>query len=221
MLYATLSILLILSPLMPQQRIAQEPLTLPEQPAGIFKRVERIGNDRRGFFLFVSGRQHYTIRSDGLGQVEAPKTFRRRFHLSLGQAGRIVRFYSAEYENDLLFVYEVANENYGWGFVERFNQKTLTAKWRRPLKAVNLGPALVEQNFAYLSGFYLLAKIDLSSGSYIWQQEQFDSDYTPTTEVLRPNLREERVAFATNDKVIEVDKNTGKVLAFHNQEPIP
>jgi hypothetical protein len=213
--------MLILSTIMPQERIAQEPLTLTEQPAGIFTRVERIGNDRRAFFLFVSGEQHYTIRSDGLGEVEAPKTFRRRFHLSLGQAGRIVRFYSAEYENDLLFVYEVANENYGWGFIERFNKRTLTAKWRQSLRAVNLGPAIVEQNFAYLSGYYLLAKIDLSSGSYIWLQEHFDRDYTPTTEFLLPNLREERVAFATTDKVIELDKNTGKLLAFHNQEPIP
>ncbi len=213
-----LSITLLLATYGPQQPIPLTQHNLPESPSPVFTRVERVGDNSRAFFLISAAGRNYTIRSDGYGEIEAAKTLRRKFQLPLGQPGRLSRLYFAEYENDLLFIYEVTNGEYGWGFVERFDPKNQAAKWRKPLSGFNLGPALIESHYAYLSAFFVLAKIDLNSGAFVWQQEEFKREYAPMVEFFLPSLREERVIFPVDERVIEVDKNNGKVLAIHDAQ---
>ncbi len=76
------------------------------------------------------------------------------------------------------------------------------------------------ENTHYISAADLLAKIDLRSGEYVWQQEAFQKQYALSLSGFRlPSITEERVYFqeaAEKRKTVEVDKTTGKILNVKN-----
>jgi hypothetical protein len=185
-----------------------------------FDKVEITGDGFRSFFVFSAGHFHYIIRADGHSESDSGKPRPRNFDLRVGRNGHLVRVYFTEYEGDLLLIYEASDKQYGWGYVERMDQKTLKPRWLKPLNGFNIGPGLVEANYAYLSAVDLLAKIDLRSGDYVWQQLGFQEQYVLSSEGLRlPSIKGERVFFqenAENSKTIEVDKTTGKILSVRN-----
>ena len=108
----------------------------------------------------------------------------------------------------------------GWGYVVRMDQKKLKPKWIKPVSAFNFGPALVEAEYCYLTAANLLIKIDLRSGAFVWQQEEFEKQYAISSAGFRlPSLSDDRVFFqedAESGKTLEVDKATGKILSVKN-----
>jgi len=181
----------------------------------VFMRAERRGPERSSLFLVQVSAGSYTIRWDGF--VEAPGQYwHQHFQLPLGRSGRLERVYFLEHEGDLLLLYEVGNETSGWAYCERVNQKTMKTRWIAPLAGFNLGPALVEGNDAYLSAVNLLARLDLNSGKYVWQQTALEKDHPPAFEQFGlPSLTGDVAIFnedAERARVIEVDKATGKIL---------
>ena len=185
-----------------------------------FNNVEITGEGFRSFFVFSAEGFHYIIRADGHAESDSGKPRPRNFDLRVGRNGHVVRVYFTEYEGDLLLIYEASDKQYGWGYVERLDQKTLKPRWLKPVNGFNIGPGLVEANYAYLSAVDLLAKIDLRSGDYVWQQQAFQEQYVLSSKGFRlPSVKGERVFFqedATNGKTIEVDKTTGKILGGRN-----
>jgi hypothetical protein len=185
-----------------------------------FDRVEVSGEGFRSFFMFSFEGFHYTIRSDGFAESDSGQHRRGNFNLRVGRNGYLVRVYFTEYEGDLLLIYEASDKQYGWGYVERLDQKTLKARWLKPISSLNIGPGLVEANYAYLSAADLLAKIDLRSGNYVWQQQGFQEKNGLSSEGFRlPSVSGERLIFQEeleNGKTVEVDKTTGKILSVRN-----
>ena len=202
---------------------AQEPnnQTHPALAPRAFSKVESLGDGSRAFFMFATNGPGYTIRADGFAEQSAAGKGRpANFRLTVGRNGRIVRFYFLEHEGDLLLIYEGSDKQYGWGYVVRLNQKTLKPKWAAPVSDFNLGPGLVEDNYLYFSAANLLAKIDLHSGVYVWQQEDMQNKYALSFDGFRlPSITGERVYFpedGAKGKTIEVDKVTGKILSVRN-----
>lgn len=200
-----------------QQPAAQSSETV-EQRA--FNNVEVTGEGTRSFFIFVNEGFHYIIRADGHSESDSGKGRPRNFDLKVGGRGHVERVYFTEHEGDLLLIYEVSDKQYGWGYVLRFDQKTLKPKWTRPINGYNLGPGLIEAGYAYLSATNLLAKIDLRSGEYAWQATEFQKQYAQSSTFFRlPTLSGDRVLFredAENGKTVELDKTTGKILNVRN-----
>jgi len=182
-----------------------------------FNNVELTGEGFRSFFVFSTEGFHYIIRADGHTESDSGKPRSRNFDLRVGRNGHLVRIYFTEYDGDLLLIYEASDKQYGWGYVERFDQKTLKPRWLKPVNGINIGPGLVEANYAYLSAADLLAKIDLRTGEYVWQQQGFQEQYHLSSEGFRlPSINAERVFFdedAENGKTIEAAKTTGKILS--------
>ncbi len=192
---------------------SQQPENGPTQQ--VFAKAERRGPDRSSLFLVQVKGGNYTIRYDGF--VEAPGQYwHHHLQLPFGRPGHLERIYFLEQDDDLFFLYEVSNETSGWGYCERLNQKTLKTKWIAPVAGFNLGPALVEGNDVYLSAVNLLARLDLNSGKYVWQQTALDKDHPPAFEQFGlPSLTGNLAIFnedASRGRVIEVDKATGKIL---------
>jgi hypothetical protein len=185
-----------------------------------FNKVEITGEGGRSFFVFSVEGFHYIIRADGHAESNSGKPRPQNFDLRLGRNGHVVRVYFTEYEGDLLLIYEVSDKQYGWGFVERLNQKTLKPRWLKPVNGFNIGPGLVEANHAYLSAVDLLAKIDLQSGNSVWQKQGFQEQYVLSTEGFRlPSINGEQVFFredAEKGKTVEVDKTSGQILSVRN-----
>jgi len=186
-----------------------------------FTAVEAQGLEKwRSFFVFSSSGYSYIIRADGHSQSTAGNDRPRNFQLKLGLNGHLERFYFVEHDADLLMIYEVSDALSGWAYAVRLDQKTLKPKWIKSMSALNLGPALVEAEFAYLTAANLLIKIDLRSGASVWQQENLEKQYALSSLGFRlPSISNDRVFFQEdieNGKTLEVDKNTGKILSVKN-----
>jgi hypothetical protein len=86
------------------------------------------------------------------------------------------------------------------------NQKTLKPKWAAPINGFNIGPAALEANYAYLSAANLLAKIDLQTGKYVWQQEDPQKQYAVSFSGFRlPLIDGQRILFLE-------DRSKGKTV---------
>jgi hypothetical protein len=201
---------------------AQQPLNQPNaalEPIA-FTSVDLIGEGTRSFFVFGVNGFHYIIRADGHAESDDGKPKSRNFELRVGRNGHLVRVYSAEYDGDLLLIYEASDKQYGWGYVMRMDQKTLKPKWVKPVSSFNIGPGLMEGDCAYFGAADLLTKLDLRTGNYVWQQQKFREQYVLSSDGFRlPAVNGERLLFiedAENGKSIEVSKTTGKILGVRN-----
>ena len=186
-----------------------------------FAAVDRIGDPGyRSFFMFKTEGAGYTIRADGYAESSSAKARPRNFSLPLGRNGHMVRFYFLEYEGDLLLVYEGSDEEFGWGYLLRLNQKTLKPKWAAPINGFNIGPAALEASHAYLSAANLFAKIDLQTGKYVWQQEGLQKQYALSFNGFRlPLIDEQRILFLedrSKGKTVELDKASGRILSVRD-----
>lgn len=193
--------------------LAQTPATQTSHIA--LSAVERIGEPNGlSFFVIPTGELTFTIRYDGLGDTTAATTFirNRTFHLQMGGGGRLTQLFNAPLADDLLLVYEVAQGRSSRGFVARLDREKRFIRWTSSVPATNLGPGLIEDNFAYLTGQGFVAKIDLQSGKYVWQQTNFDKSFL---EFSLPEVNGANVAFyerGSSSRVLELEKTTGKIL---------
>jgi hypothetical protein len=184
----------------------------PEDSAGLqpFIRVER----GRGvtFFLFTTSDRNYTVSLYGLAEANFKKPHHRNtLQLKVGRGGRLERLYIAEYQNDLLFAYEVTD---GWAYVARLNQQARKFKWITAFARINLGPGLIENGSAYLTAQNLLAKVDLQTGNVLWQKEVGKGSAPIFVEFLLPEINGDHVTFRENaqrGRVIEVEKQNGEI----------
>ena len=179
-----------------------------EQP---LTRVDRTGDEKgRSFFIFFTSNLSYTIRHDGYGEMWSSKS-RKNFNLRMDGASRLDRMFFSEVDSDLILEYEVTDRKADWGYVLRMDQKKQKIKWIKPLSAYKLGPGLIVGNELYFSASNFLAKLDMNTGSLLWQQPQPDHDWS----FGLPSLKGETVTFEEErqtGRLVEVDKNTGRVI---------
>ena len=183
-----------------------------------FAQVERIGEaNARSFFVFTVGGRQYTVRHDGRGEITGPIFNKlRNFFLKLDGAARVERLYSAETGNDLLLAYGVTNGKSGWGYIARFDPSTPAFRWFAPIPSMNIGPGLIEGNYVYVTGQDFLAKLDLQTGKYVWQQTDFGKEYGPVfAQFALPEINGAAIVFpeaGARARTLEVDKATGRIL---------
>ena len=196
--------------------LAQTPSESGAQRA--FTDVERIGEaNARSFYVFtVAGRQ-YTVRHDGRGEITGPIFNKlRNFFLKMDGAARLQRLYSSEAGNDLLLAYEVTNGKSGWGYMARFDPSTPAFRWFAPIASTNIGPGLIEGNYVYVTGQDLLAKLDLQTGKYVWQQTDLGKEYGSVfAQFALPEINGATIVFpeaGARARTLEVDKATGRIL---------
>jgi hypothetical protein len=123
-------------------------------------------------FEFSSSSYKYVLASDGRGRREGGNGPVRRFDLRLHKNDYLTRdLYYAEYEGDLLLVCEYSDSEYGAGFIARLDGATLAMKWKRGTPAFNVGPALMEDKFAYVTAIGFVAKVNLETGAFAWKHD--------------------------------------------------
>lgn len=186
-----------------------------------FAAVERIGDPGyRSFFKFQTKSSGYIVRADGYAESYAAKARPRSFNLPLGRSGHMVRFYFLEHEDDLLLIYELSDERLGWGYLVRLNQKTLKPKWTRPINGFNIGPGLVDESDAYLSAANLFARVNLKTGTYVWQQLDPQKQFPLGFAGFRlPQFEGDRVFFFEDrqkGKTVEIEKSSGKIITVRD-----
>jgi len=189
--------------------VSGQPQTGQQVP---FVRVDRIGDvAERSFFVFSTSYRDYAIRHDGHGEGSSTTVMRKNFDLRMGGAGRLERLYFAEYDGDLFLEYEVTDLRGDWGYLLRMDQKMMKLRWIVPLSSNNLGPGLIDGEGIYFSAANLLAKVDLTNGSYLWQQNQTEHTWA----FGLPELKGQALVFhdaGEIDRSVEVDKPTGRLI---------
>ena len=203
--------------------LAQTPTDHVVQRA--FAYADRVGEaSARSFFVFSAGGRSYTIRQDGRAEITGSSFIRwRNFDLKMGGPGRLDRLYSAEVGNDLVLAYEVVNGNSGWGYVARLDPNARIFRWIAPVTSVNLGPGLIEGNYAYVTGQDFIAKLDLQTGKYVWQQTDLEKEYgSMFAQFALPQIKGAAIVFpeaGAKERKLEVDKDTGRILKGPSPSP--
>jgi len=198
-------------------------VTLAQTPGNVlgqhaFTQVERIGEaNARSFYVFTTGGRTYTVRHDGRGEITGPIFIKlRNFFLKMDGAARLERLYSADAGTDLLLTYEVANGRSGWGYIARFDPSVPVFRWFAPIPSMNVGPGLIEGNYVYVTGQDFLAKLDLQTGKYVWQQTDLTKEYGSVfAQFALPEINGAAIVFpeaGAKERTLEVDKVTGRIL---------
>jgi hypothetical protein len=181
-----------------------------------FALVERIGELKaRSFFVISKGDLTFAIRQDGLGDTTSTRFIRDRvFRLQMG-GGILERLYTADFGGDMVFAYEVIGGS-GRGYVARFDPNKRIFRWFAPIPAKNIGPGLIEDNYAYITGADFVAKIDLQTGKYVWQHADLKKESGSTfREFDLPEVNGSRVVFRErmdDGRSLQMDKASGAVM---------
>lgn len=182
-----------------------------------FSSIERIGELKtRSFFVFSRGDLTFAIRQDGLGDTTSTRFIRDRiFRLQMG-GGLLERLYTADFGSDVILAYEISGGALGRGYVARFDPQKRIFRWFAPLPARNIGPGLIEDNCAYVTGTNYVAKIDLQTGKYVWQHPDLKTeDGTTFRSFDVPEVSGSRIVFRElieDGRTLQMDKASGAVM---------
>jgi len=181
-----------------------------------FAMVERIGELKaRSFFVFSKGDLTFAIRQDGLGDTTSTRFIRDRIFRLQMSGGLLERLYTADFGAEVILAYEVTG-GAGRGYVARFDPNKRTFRWFAPIPARNIGPGLIEENYAYLTGTNFVAKIDLQTGKYVWQTADLKrEDGSAFRSFDVPEVNGSRVVFrelVEDGRTLQIDKASGAVM---------
>src|SRR5207248_4747622 len=120
-------------------------------------------------YTFSTSKGKFIVRSNGIGKrlTQHPAAFR----LKVDWGGYINNLYYLEDDSALYIIYEMTDEESGWGRIIKLDGKTLRPIWSHFIPVFNICGCLGEDHYAYITGLGLIAKIDLASGRYIWRHE--------------------------------------------------
>ncbi len=181
-----------------------------------FEEARRHGDDTPGGALrweFQWNGKPVSISSDGKGTVG-----NREIQMPLNSTRLTARLFYATYDGDLLLLVEETDEESGAGKLARFASKTLKPKWTCGLPGINIGPALLEGKFAYLSARATAMKVDLANGQWAWRKTNLNRTNESTTYRFnafdRPRVEDTSVIFpeAGASGSITFDKAKGEIL---------
>jgi hypothetical protein len=88
---------------------------------------------------------------------------------------------------------------------------------------MNIGPGLIEGDYVYVTGQDFLAKLDLQTGKYVWQQTELGKEYGPMfAQFALPEINGATIVFpeaGARERTLEVDKATGRILKGLSPSP--
>jgi hypothetical protein len=182
-----------------------------------FNRAERLGESEPFDFVFTLSGYRYRITSKGQGARSSRKSSSQPFTLKLYEGAHLVSVSYSEYEGDVLLICEDSDEESGGGFATRLDRRTLQAKWTAEIPGFNIEPGLIEGRFVYFTAFGFVAKLDLRSGSYIWQHDGLYREPDTFNAFERPQIVGDAVLFKDRDfftgktTTLTVDKRSSRV----------
>lgn len=174
-------------------------------------------------FKFSTARFKYEVSKEGRGKRTGGNVPAGNFNLRLESKDYLERaIYHAEYGGGLLLICEVSDGIYGSGFIARLDGHTLRMKWKRIIPAFNLGPGLIEGQYAYVTGIGFIGKVNLESGAYVWRHEDlYGRDNAAFNSFELPVISGNTVIFRESENYmrkrvasIRVRKHNGRIISL-------
>lgn len=172
-------------------------------------------------FQFSMSGYNFTVVSSGRGLRSGGTSPTRSFNFRLDRNNYLTRVvYYADYERDLLLIYEVSDSDYGYGYIERLDGLTLKRKWRRAISGFNVGQGLIEDHHAYVTAIGFIGKVDLVTGFYVWRhQNLYERSKKAFNDFELPEVKGPLVIFSEGPShlrkkvaTIRVQRQNGKIV---------
>lgn len=177
--------------------------------------------DQHSKFEFTSNGYKFKISESGRGQRSASDSLSTKFTLRL-EKDEILEgsVYFAEFQKDILLIGESYLNDGQSGFLARLDGRTLRLKWKRHIPAFNVGPGLIDGNYAFVTALGFVGKVDLRNGSYAWSHDDLYGQHSSAFNSFeRPSIVGAKVVFTESElylrktrAFLEVDIRTGKIL---------
>lgn len=195
----------------------------------IFKRAKSFGDWLSpSEFKFSTSHYNFNITGGGRGTRKLGISDSATFQLKLdtlmcGGETYIRSIYYLESEADLILIYEMSDDESGWGSVTRLNQERLSPEWTEHVPSFGI-KGVVESSYVYFMASGYVAKLNLDSGKYVWQHKNLYKDYhfnnfeLPIIEgdvVLFKEIPQDLPKQKLRAKTIKVQKQSGKILSIH------
>ena len=167
---------------------------------------------------FTAAGYSYKVSLEGRITSSKPGTQPRSYRLRLPAIEVGVQpHYYLEYEGDvlLLCLVEYPDEDGEGAWLARLDPRAGRIIWEHNMPVLNVGQPLVEDGYAYVTGFESIGKINLSTGTYMWQHKPPEGfDFIAITEITDEVVRfQERDAYKQPGKrIITLDKRSGKPI---------
>jgi hypothetical protein len=170
---------------------------------------------------FQTNHGSYEVSDSGRGTRRVNPGSAGGFKIKLDRYENITHVYFADLDNDILMLCESELGDGASGFIMRLDGKTLKTEWRRHIPGFNVTPGLIEGKYAYLGAIGFAAKIDLGTGTYIWEHPDFYRTYDESgafggfdsLEIKGVEIvYTEKDVISGRTNVIKFDKETGKII---------
>jgi hypothetical protein len=193
--------------------------TLPRQNT-TFTEVKPTGENQEVVFNFSALGYKYTITA--LGQASTVTNDSKKISSKIDvEEGFIEKLAFMEYEGNLLLLTELTDNDVGWGKLYSLSPKNFGLKWKAHIPGFNVGEALIEKKYAYITAIGFVAKINLNNGRYIWQNNNLYKRNKAFNSFVKPQLKGQQVIFRSGDgyvadtaRSIVVDTISGKILTI-------
>ncbi len=168
------------------------------------------------------GRERVDFDSGGKARWSSDREKETRFEVPVDSPGAMSRVWCLAAADSLLLVYQVTVAGGGRGYAARIVRNG-TVAWKTTIPQFNVGEPWLDGSDLYVSAVGFLAKIDATSGRYVWKDADLYRDPGMYTAFGRPTRNGTRIVFPAIHsptpqteswpKTIELDSSTGKVLA--------
>jgi len=160
------------------------------------------------FSLLVPGEQ-YVIAPSGTAYRRAKPDTPQRFVLPVDTALFIERLAFTRIEGDPVFVIQETDNESAAGFVVRLDSASLMRRWMAGIPGFNIGFALREGRYLYVTCIGFIGKLDLSTGKYVWRHDDLYAT-EKFNNFDRPRIRGDTVEFPAGGRILRVERQTGR-----------
>jgi hypothetical protein len=167
-----------------------------------------------GHEILVTWGDHATkIREGGDYQI---------VELDLAEGFFIARVWFAEFNGDLVLVYQETDREGAAGSVTRVDGGKLVPMWTARIPTFNVGEPIMAAAHVYVTAEGFMGKLDLETAKYSWRHDmKLDRRLRVFSSFERPRLEGNRVIFKESfpfrqpAKRVEVDDRTGEIVVIH------
>jgi len=181
-----------------------------------FEGTIKDGKESRAWFCWASGATRFHVKANGTG-TKRSQGLDEPVRLPVRGGEYIEHLWFKPYRGDLLVLFEATAGEYGRGGVCRYRQQPWRMRWCHWIPAFNVVAAVSQDQTVYVGGIGYLARLNASSGKFIWQREglyQADPAFNifgvPTEDGPLVTFEATPGAGPVPDKLISLERRTGK-----------
>lgn len=159
-------------------------------------------------FSVTVGNEQYVIAPSGAGERRIGSS-RHQLALPVEPGLFIERLAFTRIDGDPFFLVQETDQEGAGGFVVRLDSMTLKQKWKTYVPGFNIGIALRDGQYLYLTCIGFVGKLNTSNGQYAWRHDDlYATEKFNSFEA--PRLRGDTVEFPSDGRTIRVDRETGR-----------